>query len=374
MSTPAPAADPRYLVPLRDVERELNRQMKALQADDGHALQRARMSNLIIYCTSLEQSIDINDQVPAISYAHPARVILLVAEPDTPRDLTARVTVRPLLAGKKSYACVEMVTLHAGGDHVDRLPFAVRSLLIGDLPVNLWWEAPVPPPLAGPLLYDLAEYAQQIIYDSIGWREPPRAVAATALWLEQIERPGGRWRVASDLSWRRLKFWRRILTQALAEESAPGAAASVREIVITHGPHAVIQAWLLGSWLSRLLGWRAGSGRLTPGVEMAWHFLTSQGEDAHVRIRRDEVGPPVVNAVRFRCRIDGQPVTIVTTADGGQRLTVQMEGIDAAPRTITVQSQTPVDLIARQLSDRERDPAFRESMVVAQIMAQSVLG
>ncbi|MFO0930996.1 MAG: glucose-6-phosphate dehydrogenase assembly protein OpcA [Gemmataceae bacterium] len=374
MTDAVPFADFRYRVPLSDVERELNRQMKALHSTDGRPLQRARMSNLIIYCTGLEQSIDINDQVPAISYAHPARVILLVAEADTERDLTARVTVRPLLSGKKSYACVEMVTLHAGGSNIDRLPFAVRSLLIGDLPVNLWWEAPVPPPLAGPLLDDLSEYAQQIIYDSVGWREPPRSVSATATWLEQIERPGGRWRVASDLNWRRLKYWRRILAQALAEESAPGAAASVREITITHGPHAVIQGWLLGSWLSRLLGWRAGSGRVTPGVEMAWHFLTSQGDDAHVHIRRADAGPPLVCDVRLRCALDGKPVTIVATADEPQRLSVQMEGIDAAPRTISVQSQTPVDLIARQLSDRKRDPVFRESMVVAQIMAQSVLG
>ncbi len=80
MTDVVPSADCRYRVPLGDVERELNRQMKALHSSDGQPLQRARMSNLIIYCTGLEQSIDINDQVPAISYAHPARVILLVAE------------------------------------------------------------------------------------------------------------------------------------------------------------------------------------------------------------------------------------------------------------------------------------------------------
>jgi hypothetical protein len=30
-------------------------------------------------------------------------------------------------------------------------------------------------------------------------------------------------------------------------------------------------------------------------------------------------------------------------------------------------------LISRQLSDRERDPVFRESMQVAQVMAKSLL-
>ena len=55
----------------------------------------------------------------------------------------------------------------------------------------------MPPPMAGSLLHELAELAQQIIYDSVGWPEPARGVAATGGWLEQIERPGGRWRVAS---------------------------------------------------------------------------------------------------------------------------------------------------------------------------------
>ena len=71
------------------------------------------------------------------------------------------------------------------------LPFAVRALLIGDLPTNLWWAAPVPPPFAGPLLYELAEHAQQIVYDSMGWPDPAHGVAATAGWLEQIERADG---------------------------------------------------------------------------------------------------------------------------------------------------------------------------------------
>src|SRR5207253_5651598 len=128
------------------------------------------------------------------------------------RDVTARVTVRPLhIAGGRAHACAEQVTLHAAGPAVERLPFAVRALLIGDLPTNLWWAAPQPPPLAGPLLHDLSENAQQIMYDSIGWPDPVRGVAATASWLEQVERPdvAGRWRVASDLNWRRLKYWRR---------------------------------------------------------------------------------------------------------------------------------------------------------------------
>src|SRR5262249_17825060 len=144
----------------------------------------------------------------------------------------------------------EQVTLHARGQGVGRLPSAVRALLIGDLPTNVWWATPQPPPLAGVLLYDLAENAQQIIYDSIGWPEPARGVVAVAAWLEVFDsgQAPSSWRVASDVNWRRLKFWRRLLTQALDPASAPGAMESVTEVLVEHGPHAVIQAWELVSW------------------------------------------------------------------------------------------------------------------------------
>lgn len=359
-----------HRVPLRDVERELTRMMKKFQ---GQAtLQRARMSNLVIFCSTLEKSIEINEQIPEISAAHPARVLLLVGEPGVERDVSARITVRPVGRGSKPYALAEQVTLHAGGGAVDRLPFAVRSLLIGDLPVNLWWATPTPPPFAGSLLYELGELAQQITYDSLGWPDPAKGMAATASWLEQVQRPGGRWRVASDFNWRRLKYWRRMVSQTLDPVNVAAAEQTISEVVIEHGPHAVIQGWLLASWLSRRLGWRLQAGKLTPGVEMAWRFITLHGESS-VRIRRKEDGPSTILSLRIACQPAGKPLTFVIAHDGPQRLSLFIEGIDTSPRTITLPPQSPIDLVARQLSDRERDPVFRESMAVAQVMAQSVL-
>lgn len=370
----ATAPGRRHRVNFRDVERELNAQMKALQGPGKAPLQRARMSNLVIFCNDLEQAILLNDQVPAISAAHPARVLLLVGEKGPiDRDLTARVTVRPIGRGPKSYACAEQVTIHAAGPSVDRLPFAVRSLLIGDLPVNLWWSVPVPPAVGGALLHELGESAQQIIYDSLGWPDPARGVAGTAGWLEHIERPGGRWRVASDLNWRRLKYWRRLVAQALEPASAPGAAETVSEVLIEHGPHAVVQAWLLATWLTGRLGWRVQGGKRTPGVEMSWRFTAPRGE-ARVVIRRLEEGPPEVRKARLACVVDGKPSALTMTAEGPMRLSLQVEGAGSAARTITTPAQSPVDLIARQLSDRERDPAFRDSMAAAAVMAQGVMG
>src|SRR5262249_48832023 len=120
--------------------------------------------------------------------------------------------------GSAGQACTELIILRAPANLADRLAFAVRSLVIGDLPINLWWAANVPPPLAGHVLLNLGEYAQQIMYDSLGWPEPARGMAATADWIEATERTAaGQWRVVSDLNWRRLKYWRRFVAQAIEE-------------------------------------------------------------------------------------------------------------------------------------------------------------
>src|SRR5262249_24439497 len=161
------------------------------------------------------------------------------------------------------------------------------------------------PPLAGAFLFELAENAQQIMYDSLGWPDPARGVAATAAWIDQVERPAsGGWRVASGLNWRRLKYWRRPGTQALDRACEPVAAESATELYAEHGPHGVVQAWELVSWLTVRLGWRVKGGKIHPGTEMAWHCAALGGE-TRVRIRRLEQGPPALVRLRIACKLGG---------------------------------------------------------------------
>jgi glucose-6-phosphate dehydrogenase assembly protein OpcA len=361
-------------VELRNVERELSSQTKTEQGKDKAPVQRVRMSNLVIYCGTPELAEAVAAQVPDVVMAHPARVLLLVADPARPPGINAGVNVRCRLIGKDLQMCSEQVTLLAGEGMVERLPFAVRALLIGDLPTNLWWATPQPPPLAGPLLHELAEGTQQIMYDSIGWPQPALGVAATAMWLENVERTDSlHWRVASDLNWRRLKYWRRVVAQALDPASAPGAAEAVSEIQLEHGPHAVVQAWELASWLTTRLGWQVQGGKSRDNVEMAWRFTSSAG-DRRIRIRRLDQGPPEIRRLRIATSLDGKQAAFEIVPEDGARLSIHLEGVAGAPRTVTLPGHRAAELIGRQLSDRERDPVFLESMRVARVMAKSVLG
>jgi glucose-6-phosphate dehydrogenase assembly protein OpcA len=372
MSSPAPTQEG-SVIPLEQIEQELNRQLRDTTPDGQSPILRARLSNLLIFCNQSGLADTVAQAIPDIVALHPARVLLLVGESGSDAPLQASLSLWTH-AGTKLKISSEKVTLRASGQHVDQLPFAARELIIGDLPINLWWAAPVPPPLAGHLLYELAEYAQQLIYDSIGWVEPARGVVATSAWLTKVERSAGQgpWRVASDLNWRRLKFWRRTLAQALNPNTAPGALESITDVLVEHGPHAVIQAWELVSWLASCLGWTVQVGKVEPGVEIAWQVVAAHGM-LRIRIRRLAEGPSEVRKVRIACNLGGEPRALNIAIEKGMRLAIVLEGLDAAPRTVAVQQPALAELVVNQLSNREADPVFRQSMAVAEVFARTVL-
>jgi glucose-6-phosphate dehydrogenase assembly protein OpcA len=363
-------ADEHGFVALRDVEQELAYQMQGGQTAGDEPVLRARMSNLVIFCDRAELAEQLAPEIPRIVRIHPARVFLLVGERGGDgNDLKASVrTWCHRLGGRK--VCSDEITLRARGAGVDRLPFAVRGLVIGDLPVNVWWAAAQPPPLAGPLLHELSESAQQVVYDSIGWPDPLRGVAAVAPWMRQAE--ANRWRVVSDLNWRRLKAWRRLLAQALDPASAPGAIESVREVLLEHGPHAVVQAWQLLGWLASRLEWRLQRGQTRIGQEFLLDLAAPHGT-LRVRIHRLEQGPPSIRRIRIACTLDGRPTALNLTAEDDRRLSVLPEGAGAAARTLTLPRESLAELVGRQLCDRERDPVFGEAMAAAQVLAEGLL-
>jgi len=360
-------------IPLDKVEAELNARLQIAQLDAKEPVRRVRMSNLIIFCSQTDLACEAEKHVPEIVGYHPARVTLLIAEPEaTSGTVRASILVRKVRNDPRLVS--EQVTLHAGGSMIDQLPFAVRGLLIGDLPTNLWWACSTPPPFAGRLLGELADHAQQLIYDSRGWTEANRGVAATSSWLEKFERDAehGQWRIASDINWRRLKTWRRILTQGLDPGTAPGILDSISEVTIEHGPHAVTQAWQVAGWLASRLGWHYQASRLRDNVEIAFQFRTDHGW-VTLRIDRVPTGPSQIQKIKISCGFEGQGGQLDFAIEDN-RLSVTNVGKDETPRTVALPSQRIGELLGRQLSDREPDPIFRQSMRVAQQLARHVVG
>ena len=130
----APAA-PVIRVALSKVEQELSQRLKEAQGAGDAPVIKARMSNLVVFCSNSEQAERVSAEIPAIVAVHPARVIILA--PDCPADasdIVASLRVQSHRLGQTN-VCSEEIFLHARERSLDSLPFAVRSCVF---PVFPW--------------------------------------------------------------------------------------------------------------------------------------------------------------------------------------------------------------------------------------------
>ena len=352
-------------VDVASIERELA-QLWEFAHEGEETVTRACMSNVIVFCATQEQANVIPQEIPTIVQLHPARLVLLVAETESHEStIEASVSAHCHLVGGGRQICSEHVTVRATGNATQRLPSAARSLLIGDLPTALWWAPNQAPPLGGGLFRELAEMADQIIYDSLGWPDPVAGVVATAQWAADAEQ------IVSDLEWRRLKPWRRLVGQALDPAVVPGALESITEVELEHGPHALPQAWLLIGWLACRLGWQPCGGKVTPGETVTWRFDSPHGP-IPVTVRRLKEAEAGVRSMKVTWNTEGRPVTATFAFISTGRLAAITEGTAGSPRVMTAPRQSRSILVAKQLPDLGRDPLFRSTLDVSRTMAEAL--
>jgi glucose-6-phosphate dehydrogenase assembly protein OpcA len=371
MSAPAASVPLTSIAPrpvdVAAIERELHR----LWHEPGSkgVATRTCMSNLIVWCPTAEQARGLTDEVGQIVYHHPARVLLLIGEsPRGNEPIHANVSAFCTMAGNGRHICSEHVTLSAVPEAVRRLPSVVRSLLIGDLPTSLWWASIEPPALSGELLSELARMSDQVIYESQGWRDPVRDMIATVEWAAGEASH----RLIADLEWRRLKTWRRLISQALDPAVVPGALEAITEVRFEHGPHALAKTWMLCGWLASKLGWQPEGGKVAPGVEVTWKFRSPKGQ-VRITIHRLSTGEPKVQAGSVTWKLDGKTDSINIIRLGPGRLGLRGNDPNAPPRLQVVPSQSRAELIAKQLPDLARDDLFRETLQISRVMAQALL-
>jgi glucose-6-phosphate dehydrogenase assembly protein OpcA len=360
-------------VNVADIDRELLEMWKETDAQPGKqtAITRACMSNLVVYSDTLDEAAKINDELAVVAQHHPARVLHLIGETYTgTAKIQAQVSAFcSFLGSPRTHVCSEQITLMAAGGAKQRLPSVVRSLLIGDLPTALWWVPhDMPPPAGGEIFTELTAMSDQIIYESQGWLEPVRGVVTMASWAAN-EKPN---QVLADLEWRRLKTWRRVISQALDPVVLPGALEAITEVRLEHGPHALAKTWQLVGWLAAKLGWQPEGGKVAPGEQITWRFRSGTGP-VQILIRRLHEGEPKVQSGSITWKIGGQSHTNKIVRLGPGRLGLIGEDPNSPPRLQVVPSLGRPELVARQLPDLGRDDLFRETLQFSRTMAEALL-
>jgi glucose-6-phosphate dehydrogenase assembly protein OpcA len=331
----------------------------------GNTVMRACMSNLIIYCDNSDEAQLISQEIAEIVDVHPARVLLLVANGQPAKDtIEAFVTIYYTALSDGWQVCAERIDVISTAEAAKRLPSVARSQLIGDLPTTLWWASRQPAPEAGEVFFQLAELANQIIYDNMGWSNPAKGLATIARWVAAQQDA----QIVYNLAWRRFAFWRKLLSQVLDPAAAPNALESLSLIEIEHGPHSLGMSWLLVGWLASRLQWKAVDGKRLSDSELVWR-LHNNHHEVKVVVKRLPEGEPLIYRLLLDWSQAGHEGRICFERLDRDRIGI-VEAISTVPaRVFSAHIPERSALVAAQLAHRNRDKIFENALKAANAMS-----
>jgi len=171
----------------------------------------------------------------------PCRAFLLLVDPKV-TEIVATVSAASRCTGPLHDIVLEEIVIRMGPQWFDHVPGLVRPLLINDLPNHLYWAMGWPQQVRH---FDaLSQLCDHTIVDT-------KHFAVPAIQLEQLQARRQHRRI-TDLSWLRLRPWRRALAEAFERIAwTPGTAS---RCTIRHGAEGLATAILFGQWVEQRLG------------------------------------------------------------------------------------------------------------------------
>jgi glucose-6-phosphate dehydrogenase assembly protein OpcA len=333
-------------------------QFNHANSDEQAVVMRACMSNLIIYCDTPKEAEVISQEIPAIVDIHPARILLLVGNgKPSEAALEASIAIYYTALDDGWQVCGERIDVISTTAAADRLPSVARSLLVGDLPTTLWWASQRPPPTTGDVFFQLAELANQIIYDNVGWLNPAQGVAAMTRWVAAQENT----RIVHNLAWRRFAGWRKLISQVLDPQATPGALHALHTIEIAHGPHALPMTWLLAGWLASQLKWQSVDGKRLSNSELVWRFRNNN-QDIKIQVKRLPKGNPLIYHLMFDWGKPEQAGRICFERLDNERIGIVEALSTVPPRAFSAHVPERSTLVSAQLAQRNRDKIFENAL------------
>lgn len=216
------------------------------EAEGGEGLAiRTNLLTLVIYAGTKEEAMEAARSVISLPGRHPSRTLVVTAAPGTgePRidaELAAHCHTAP---GLERQVCCEEVDLTIAGPPARHLHSIVAALLVPDLPVHLWWHAPVPQDQH--LFRELVDYADRLILDSARLGPPVESLRGVAD-LAAAAPPRCS---TSDLNWGRTLPWREAVGRHSASLSLPSPFSARVTFVGSPGDPVPAHALLLLGWL-----------------------------------------------------------------------------------------------------------------------------
>lgn len=334
-------------------------QLRALWAEAARAakgldepLLRASVVNLVVVIEGRGALPEVSRILVRVAADYPGRMIVLVPEPLAGAEgVEARVSLYCRASGPASGArqvCCEQITLEVKGTAVGALPSIVRPLLSADLPVVVWWRAPVAAEAS--LLDRLAPEAQLVVVDTargavaadgVTAGGDPLAAASGLLARRAFRR--GRWSLR-DLAFSRLAPWLELTAVLFDLAACRRMLDRVESVSVTGRPESSGLRLYVG-WLASRLGWPAA------------------GPGSPVRVVPAEEGAPLVR-VTFEGPGVRASVRLGEATPAGETLEASA-AIDGAPplsRVVTLPAQDEARLVAGELAAAGDDPVYEAAV------------
>jgi glucose-6-phosphate dehydrogenase assembly protein OpcA len=207
----------------------------------------------------------------------PCRFILLNSQPEAdPPALDASVSVI-----RHRQVCCELIRLNATGILADTLPATAQAFYTPDLPIMLWWSAP----LNRPDLFPFADSVDRLVFDSLRYRRDDLTRVVDLVSESRRMRTA-----VSDLNWARLTPYRQLFAQFFDAPNCRGYLHTIETATIEACESAglLMKGWLL----SRLNRWPHAITReqiqlhISPGDGPAFQSITLNSGSAEFSLRR----------------------------------------------------------------------------------------
>ena len=333
---------------LNEMHREALRAGGAL---DGGAV-RLAVLNLVAACIDVESADLASQAVGRLGAKHPARAIIVLAQPDGDEQMEADLSLQ-CSAVDATQVCAEQVRLVVGGKAAYHLASVVTPLLVPDIPTYLWLVGA--PPARQAFGQDAVAICERLIFDSGAYDDTADALAVLAAELAQV----GDALSVSDVAWERTRVWRRVIAESFDGEEVRGFLRGITAIEVgSSGERGCAQAWLLAGWMASRLGWRPSRGT---------------GERVSVRWNCDgaTAASDLVTVV-IRARSGDHTATITLEAEGGAlRSVIDVDGGIRAERAVPLVEVDAVDLVGSLLESGAEDPVYRGALTAAAALAAS---
>jgi glucose-6-phosphate dehydrogenase assembly protein OpcA len=327
-------------VDVSSIERQLAELWRAEQQDEDSVVTRAALWNVVAHTWSGEEHARATEVLARASASVPQRTIVVQADPRGDANIASWISANCHLVGGGKQVCSEEVSIVAAGERIHHVPPLVKSLLLPDMPVAVWWVGDLPQDHQA-YAEELLDPADRLIVDSAHFNSPHDLDLVSRIAAESTTAP-------ADLNWARLEEWRAATASVFDPPPMRERLKTIRSIRVSSGGGASFgarsEALLYVSWLIAQSGADAGFDFVDEGDTAGMTLAEIHFHDGSAaKIRRD-------------------PERGVVVAEGDSR----EAPVGCITRALASQTE---DLIVRLLKRPEADRVYLEALKVARRLA-----